>query len=389
MIWSARANDEFSERYLLLCAIVCLFMMCTPKAYAITCGFSEKFHDTVTLPVVGPGLATAGEDIPVGKVLYQQTYFLGKGTKYSCTTSDEDYGKNYLVNIFYRTDATSTPSGAPSRAGDTDTFPTNVPGIGAVITISGPLFSEKYPDTWERNLNLGGSNSGTMTQDLNILGIVQLKFVKTGPIPAGTQHITGAVLPTFQLSAGSKSPFPEENVFVTLNFTGTTTMYTKTCQLATPDIVVNLGRHQLSNFYGPGAVSPWKDFDIVLKDCPPFHGYGNYSYMISQDVTSGSSTDNDVTIGFRSVYGVNDSNPALAKLESGPNAATGVGIELSERNSTTSIPLDGTGGFKILNLPKEDNSTVTIPLKARYVQTDTDVQPGLANGAVVFTITYQ
>ncbi|WP_434638744.1 fimbrial protein [Klebsiella sp. I138] len=387
MNWSGNGRGKFSGKHFWLCAFVCSCMLMASKAYAVTCGFSQKFNDNVTVPVVGPGLATAGEDVPVGKVLYQQTYLLSKDTTYSCTVSPEEYGQTFLMNVFSRMDVISTPSGAPTRAGETDTFPTNVPGIGAVITINGSIpFNAKYPNTWERNSNI---SIGTSTQDMGIISLVEIKFVKTGPIPSGTQQITGAALPTFQISAGSTSPVPEENIFVTLNFTGTTTMHTKTCQLATPDIDVNLGKHQLTNFNGPGAVTAWKDFDIVLKDCPPFHGYGNYIFDSSQNMTIGASTDNAVTIGFRSVYGVNDSNPALAKLESGPNAATGVGIELSERNATARIPLDGTGGFNVLNLPKEDNSTVTIPLKARYVQTDTNVQAGQANGAVVFTITYQ
>ncbi|MBC3229311.1 fimbrial protein [Serratia fonticola] len=194
-------------------------------------------------------------------------------------------------NAYYnKVKVIATPSGAPTRSGNKDIFPTNVPGIGAIFYVSGSLiWNAVFPGIWE-----SASNS----------------------------------------------------------------------------------------------VTKWEDFDITLKDCPPFVGYGSYHYMEATDKTTGSSAPNQVAISFNSVHGVVEGNPLLAKLESGPNSAAGIGIELSKRDATSSINLDGSGGFDLDNLPTQDGSSYVIPLKARYVQYESNVKAGIANGATVFTITY-
>lgn len=357
------------------------------QAQALECGFDKIFTETVSIPVIGPGIATAGEDVPVGQILYRQTFNASpRTTKWSCTVEESDVsGAPYAMNVYTRTEVASTPSGPPSRTGTDDIFPTNIPGIGAVIRISNSGNFSSFPGTWE---NTSSITYGTTSMGLNQILRGEIRFIKTGPIASGVQQIQAASLPTFRVVSGSNSPFVMSNVFINLNFTGTTTVHTKTCQLATSDIQVNLGSHEVSGFNSPGKVTEWKDFDIVLQGCPPFYGYGNYTLSESSGRLTGSSTDNVASIVFRSASGVVDGNASLAKLDNGVGAATGVGIELSRRDISGSIAMDGSGGFNLPNLPKEDNATYTIPLKARYVQTDTTVKPGPANGSVVFTITY-
>lgn len=371
----ARPIGQFLSGSLVLAAL---------QAQAVTCEFTKLFHENVTIPVVGPGMSTVGEDVPVGKVLYASR-FMSKGysTGYACTVTDMEQS---MMNAYNRVEVIATPSGAPTRSGGKDIFPTNVPGIGAIFYISGSLYKNAaFPGVWERTFEIGW---GTMTQGLGQLGQVDVELIKTGPIATGTQQVLGSSFPTFQITSGSKSPFVVEHVFVTLNFSGATTMYTKTCQLAKSVIDVELGTHQRAEFTGIGSVTQWEDFDITLKDCPPFVGYSDYTFTERTGVLKGSNETNQVAISFNSVHGVVESNPLLAKLESGPNSASGIGIELSERNATSAINLDGSGGFDLQNLPTQDGSSYVIPLKARYVQYETNVKAGIANGAAVFTITY-
>lgn len=391
-------NSQFSTRPAMtshgrVLKILLLLLLALPftKAMAVDCGFTDVFTENISIPVIGSGLSTVGEDVPVGKVIYKSNYLLkSRYTAFFCSMTNadiEELEKNPVMNTYSRIDVTSTPSGTAIRSGDKDIFPTNIPGIGVVFTLTGSVtFASTFPAIWERDISIG---LGTMTQGLNQLGVVYVELIKTGPIAQGNQQILGSSFPTFQVTSGSKYPFPESNVFVNLSFTGATTMHTRTCQLEASNIDVNLGRHDVNEFKNPGASTEWKNFDIVLKGCPPFYGYGNYTYNENTETQSGSNNDNVVSIGFRSVNGVVENNPLLAKIESGPNAATGVGIELSQQNISGSIPLDGSGGFDLLNLPKQDSASYLIPLKARYVQTDNNVTAGPANGAVVFTITYQ
>ncbi len=384
---SSELNYPFMKTF------IAIFFMCmfASSAQAATCRFTELFYENFSTPVVGPGIATVGEDVPVGKVLYKHSYqATTRATAYECafTVEDLEAGFESPMNTYTKYEVISTPSGPARRVGDQDVFPTNVPGIGAVITLmtaSGNI--SQYPGLWEYTTSPIGW--GTITQGLGQFSYIVLELIKTGPIPPGTQLVMGAALPTFQVTSGSKLPFPTSHIFATINFAGNTTMYTKTCQLATPDIDVDLGQHPVTDFGGPGSVTGWKNFDIVLRDCPPFYGYGDHTYREFSGVTIDRSTDNEVNIRFVSANGTVDGNPLLAKINQEPNAARGVGIELSQRESSESIALDGSGGFPLLDLSKDDNATYAIPLKARYVQTESTVGAGKANGSVVFTITYQ
>lgn len=370
----------------LACGVLALTAL---QAQAFTCGFNTLFYDNLSIPVVGPGMSTVGEDVPVGQVLYTGRFLgISRTTSYSCTVTIEDIeeGSDLLpFNVYSRVDAIATPSGAPTLSGENEIYPTNVPGIGAIFTLVGSVITSKFPAIWENDMEMG---YGTLTQGVGQFSRMDVQLIKTGPIATGTQQVLGSSFPTFQVTSGSRKPNIIEHVFVTLSFSGAITMYTKTCQLATSVVDVDLGAHQRSDFTGVGSTTPWTEFDIVLRDCPAFVGYGNHTYRETTGVTTGTSTPNQVALTFNSVHGVVDSNPLLAKLESGPTAAAGIGIELSERNSATSLNLDGSGAFSLQNLPTVDGSSYTIPLKARYVQYESDVKAGKANGAAVFTITY-
>ncbi|VFS59526.1 Type-1A pilin [Leminorella grimontii] len=361
------------------------------QAQAVNCEFTSLFTENLTIPVIGPGLSTVGEDAPIGKVIYS-AQFMGtsRNTSYECTITVEDLEAGQgqqLMNVYNKIETIATPSGAPTQSGDKSVYPTNVPGVGAVFYMTGSVFNNaQYPAIWEREFQIG---YGTTTQGLGQVSIVKIELIKTGPIPAGTQLVLGSSFPTFQISSGSKSPIATDRVFVTVNFSGAITAHTKTCQLATPVIDVSLGLHQRASFTGVGSATEWKGFEITLKDCPPFYGYGQYRYTESSGLTTGTSSANRVALAFNSAHGVVENNPLLAKLESGPNSAEGIGIEVSEGGVDNPINLDGTGGFDLQNLLTDDGATYVIPLKARYVQYDTNVKAGIANGAVVFTITYQ
>lgn len=373
--------------------LVALLGFLAAQVQAVDCRFEHMDSNEFSIPVVGPGLSTAGEDTPVGKVLYKGRYTVPnqgqfRDNVFSCTADTNEY---YNFNVGYDLKVIATPSGAATSSGGKDIFPTNVDGVGAVFYIYTPPFSTTTPLYWtqfpgsdEYNLLASG---GTYTKGASTLYQITVELIKTGPITAGTQQVLGSSFPTFQFTLRSAS-IPVSFTDSVISFTGATTLYTKTCQLASSNIDVDLGKHDIKSFDGIGATSAWQNFDITLKDCPPFYGYGNYSMSAAGKLT-GSSSTNSVALSFRSVNGVTDSNPGIANLESGADTATGVGIELSRRNVSGSIPLDGTDGFELDKLTTDDNATYVIPLKARYVQTESSVTAGIANGAVVFTIVYQ
>lgn len=373
--------------------LVALLGFLAAQVQAVDCRFEHMDSNEFSIPVIGPGLSTAGEDTPVGKVLYTWRYVvpIQNQFKTNILTCSADLSERYNFNIGYDLKVIATPSGAATSSGGKDIFPTNVDGVGAVFYITSPIFSATAPSYWtqfpasdETSFLAAG---GTYTLSVSSFSQIIVELIKTGPITAGTQQVLGSSFPTFQFTLRSAS-IPASYTDAVVSFTGATTLYTKTCQLASSNIDVDLGKHDIKSFDGIGATSAWQNFDITLKDCPPFYGYGNYSVSYTGKVT-GSSSTNSVALSFKSVNGVTDSNPGIANLESGADTATGVGIELSRRNVSGSIPLDGTDGFELDKLTTDDNATYVIPLKARYVQTESSVTAGIANGAVVFTIVYQ
>ncbi|HBM3280024.1 TPA: type 1 fimbrial protein [Klebsiella oxytoca] len=350
-------------------------------AQAISCEFTSQYGWDLTenIPVLGNGLSTAGEDLPIGSIIYSNNIYNPKG-QYVSYTCDES--TNAL--IYRRVETLASPSGPPVISGGVAVYPTNIAGIGVTFDIfSLNNSTSTFPDYWEDEFYVGAGGS----VHINPLQRVAFKLVKTGPLNnIGVQKVSSSSFPTFRVTLGAKSPLVDEKNVVTIQFQGDVTLHTKTCQISSPQIDVELGSHALTGFTAPGTVTPWKRFDIKLVNCPPFYGHGYYEYWKEvYDV----SEQNKVALTFSSAYGTVTNNPKLAKIESGPNSATGVGIELSQADESISIPLDGSSGFELKNLSTNDNATYIIPMQARYVQYDSEVKAGLAKGAVVFTVTYQ
>lgn len=102
------------------------------QAQAVTCEFTKLFHENVTIPVVGPGMSTVGEDVPIGKVLYTSRFWSkGYSTGYACTITNMEQP---MMNTYNKVEVIATPSGAPIRSGDKDIFPTNVPVLALFFT---------------------------------------------------------------------------------------------------------------------------------------------------------------------------------------------------------------------------------------------------------------
>lgn len=369
--------------------VVIIYFILSP-AQAVTCDLSRHEPVNIQYAVLGTGMSTVGETVPVGKVLYSQEYRVAPiETTYSCniTTDDINAGLNKSMSAYTKIEAI----GQHTSINGKDVFRTNVPGVGAVFYLSsgGKEFSA-FPASWE--ITYPPVGAGISTQKVTQLTKIKFELIKTGPVSPGLNggEISNTNLPRFVITTGANSPLViEPRRFVDIVFSGGVIIYSLTCRLESSGIEVELGSHDIKEFSGPGSATKWKNFDIVLNDCPPFYGYNSYIYNAQDKTVMETREENKVDIGFRGLNGVVEGSPWLAKINDGSNVAKGVGIELSQRNISGSIPLDGTGSISFLDLKQEEGARYTIPLKARYVQADTKLEAGIANGSVVFTITYQ
>ena len=373
----------------LLSGMLVLSGLFSGAAQATPCELTSAygFNNQDVITVLGTGLSTVGEDLPVGSVIYNVTDTVARGLGNSLKYECPDMEGTEKVLVYRNLNVISQPSGTPTISGGEAIYPTNVPGIGVVITFrsfSGPMVSV-FPDYKEEDFLMGSG----VSIHIQALQTAIFKLVKTGPVDnSASQKVDASSFPVFQIIVGVKGFDPKEEIVHTVRFGGQLTLYTKTCQLVNTDINVELGSHMLSDFNGISSASQWKNFDIVLKDCPPFKGYGTYSGRFGE-LTGGSVKDNEVNIKFNSAYGPVPGNNYLAMIESKPGSAEGVGIELSRRDESLGIAMDGSGGFDLKQLITDGSTLINIPLKARYVQYDEKLKPGSANSAVVFTITYE
>lgn len=212
-------------------------------------------------------------------------------------------------------------------------------------------------------------------------------LIKTGPIPSSAQ-IQAALFPTFQYSYGITEPAPFEENFLTVNFSGVINVVSRSCQV--DDVDVDLGSHQLTSFTGIGTVTNWKDFNITLRNCPPFHGYyaTRDSLVYSETsgvVTNNAPTSNRIDMAFRGANGYRSSN--MAYLNAGSDQAKGIGLQMTDASENL-ILFNGTTYDPALALTKVDGASYVIPLKARYYQYSSTVTAGKANASVTFTINY-
>jgi major type 1 subunit fimbrin (pilin) len=133
----------------------------------------------------------------------------------------------------------------------------------------------------------------------------------------------------------------------------------------TPDVLVPMGTHDTKELTGPGSVAPATRFTLGLSNCPA--GLNSIQYRIDPATSVTSSTQSVVALD-------------------GGSTAKGMGLQLLD-NQGVVLPLK-----KFINFSDYDKSTggsYSIPLQARYYQTDSAVTAGSANTSVYVTMSYQ
>jgi type 1 fimbria pilin len=179
-----------------------------------------------------------------------------------------------------------------------------------------------------------------------------------------------------------------------MSFSGSVNFLTSTC--TTPDVVVDMGQYEVSKYFkGSGSYTPWKDASIALQNCPTFSGYHSDSTK-QQTMGSGANTGITRTANIFTVHLVprNTVTGNVINVDSGADAATGVGIQLGYTNDAdTNLTIPQTiwapGTTWDSRAPTDGRLTVKIPLAARYYQYASEVTPGKANSKVEFQIDYK
>lgn len=328
----------------------------------------------VTQNGTGPALFTADftnvwvpRDLPVGEPI--ATKFFGAlldpaSTRIQCTNSSDrlleariDYTTPFVHNL-------------PMRLGNgrfaNRVVRTRIAGVGAVIEMGWPFANQannNFVSTGSDNtVPYHGTNRTTMINPLFIGPVnMTVTLVKTGPIAAGP------ILLDEELAHGSTTDVPDA-----FRLRASGNLHQAQCTLRSDAVSadpVDLGSHTVADFPGKGSTTTSTPFHITLSDCeddPAASTATAYIYL--------TGTDGSVAL---------DPKLGLFSLGNG-STAKGIGIQITD-DLGVPVPLqEHVSSNKKLELP-----LTRLPYRAHFYQTDDRVTPGLAKGALDFTISYR
>ena len=240
-------------------------------------------------------------------------------------------------------------------------FATNVPGVGFAMMAQDP--NRPLRAIGLENVGLYGT-----PDEIRYWGVHGRVFlVATGPVTGGT--INGFNVGRFTLD---KSDINSPG-YHAINFNATVIHPPRkpTCTVSTPGVNMALGTIATHDFQGPGSTA------------------GSVTESIALDCAAGTGSKTDVLITL-----TDQSQPAnRSDVLSLSNTSTAQGVALQLLHGTTLVRY-GPDSSAIGN-PNQwlagstGNGVFRIPLTARYVQTDTRIIPGKANGVATFTLSYR
>ncbi|MGU3304796.1 fimbrial protein [Pseudomonas sp. M5A4_2d] len=351
-------------------------------AMAVTCTYMNGIQPAVGDMPLQISSISVGRDVPVGTEVYRQKFSMatGQAVKLECLYAPfQQWTEMTLENNSLASWSSGTYANKVYR--------TRIPGLGVAFnSTGGPLPRQSSPSWttcsagWRCLVPFDGPSN------------YELILIKIGDISPGV--LMGSTLPTVSLFGN----FGDARMLgFKMGISGSIQIVSRTC--STPDVTVPMGTHQTKTFTGINTASGWVDFAIQLNDCPAFTGTFSTAGpgWISQSGNAPTGTGTSGTLVNNTLqYRI---DPARAAINAGTGvlsldptatgsspAATGVGVQIATTNGS-GLPLSTNQNSGLVLRTTE--SSYSIPLRARYLQTQAKVMPGPANASATFTIIYQ
>ncbi|MFP6562600.1 fimbrial protein [Paraburkholderia sp. B3] len=311
-------------------ALLLLFLIFGPKPANATCTFNSGSASR-SINIIVPLTLSVPRDTPNGTVIYTSASTTPSGVVLITCAGGESRGVLNQIG--------SNPSSGTQLPVGTNT------GLAWEYILNSTTSAARaaYPNDAaapDAIINYGSYD-------------VQFALVKTGDIPPGTTVPGGTV---GQYEAGGIIP----EYVVLSNPIAITEV---SCM--TPDVTVPLGTHKTSELSGVGTSTASVGFMINLNSCPS--GINTVSYRIDP------------------VTAVVNSSQSVVALD-GSSTASGMGVQLLNSDGSAPLPLSS---YQKLSNYLTTGGNYTIPLTARYYQTDSTVSPGTANSSMTLTMQYQ
>lgn len=241
-----------------------------------------------------------------------------------------------------------------------DVYETNVPGIGVKIWddfMAPTVVIGNEMKSWYI-LNSGFSGFAYLTK-------VKLQFYVIGPVSPGNIHLPPSTVEAWFNSVANGISSEGGVRYNVMNITGTVAVKVSSCE--TPDIKVDLKKHDSSEFSGVGSTSSNPTpFDFKINNCGSGLSGVYYTFMPAAGVSlEGTGNSQHITLNSNST-------------------AKGVGIQVKYADGSN-IPFNTKTKFT----GYKGTGSYTIPMKAQYIQTENKITGGTANSAVEFTMNYE
>ncbi|MDH1612392.1 fimbrial protein [Klebsiella aerogenes] len=354
------------------------------SAQAVNCkvGEGESAPKSFTVPLAGHFYA--GNDLPVGSVIYETLVTMSGRVGVYCDAA-------FNVDGEFR--VTNEPAGAPfTQAGTSFTgqiYPTNVPGVGVALIDrnAGLAFTKSAPEALPGYWVLNEAGPKDM-----VGSHFALALIKTGNITSGGT-VYGSSLPSMALNAVAKpgySGLPINNIW-TVNFTGNLFLDTSTC--TTPgNPTYDLGKFSPEDFPYVGSKSQNFDVPIHLTNCPVFTGYysegGRQQSTDSASPSGGTLKNNmlEMTVTPSAGY---YSDGTQMKLNNVSGSASGLAFLLYhhlEGETTLSRISSGQVMYQTMSLERSGDVYIPFVVQLRRIG---DLRPGKINGSFTVTINYK
>ncbi|RQV01287.1 type 1 fimbrial protein [Burkholderia cenocepacia] len=287
-------------------------------------------------------------DIPIGGIIYQ-----AEGSGLTFTNAADPWGPKSTCSTSTYTYIAGI--GVPDA---NKVYPTSVPNVGLrVVSPTGQVapFIEQ------------GSN--TLVKPWNIYYAPTIQLIKTGNVTES--GVLSGAYANYRANNGSGQ------VLVEYRFAKPVLVTPKvpSCTVTTPRIQVPMGETMASTvFTGVGSTAPSRSFGIDISCSGGDTGTSAKVYVTLTDATNPGNTSTTLSL-------------------SRDSTATGVGIQLLKDDNVLGYGPDsaaiGNTNQWLGGRVAQGASGMSIPLRARYVQTSSRITSGTANANATFTMSYQ
>ncbi len=340
---------------------------------------------------LGGGNYSLGEDAPIGTVIYRQV--VRGDLSYWISCSEAGVPREDRMQISFRVDE--------KRFYMRDYIVDVGQGIGLRFrNLSGETFGS-LSNGKARTFLLKENPGNVEGNELSFI----VEVIKIDPHLGGATFHGDAYFPKVVIEAAAGGGH-EWSPLIEVEFTGNLSLNIDeaTCQIANERYTYTFPSKNITEFPALGSASDWLAAPVTLRGCSAFSSnhsgktdyasstMGDPAYADVQSVGDIRRTPSTLTLTLEPQTPVLDSDNGVIAIESGADAALGIGIQLGMDTGSGYQPLRLNGNrvqrqlTPVIDLLNRQD--ITYRLGARLIRTGEGLKGGKIRAQVTYTVTY-